>query len=88
MKETPCPIDKGVFAKEFIIMTNNVYELNLTAAVALSEAARSAGVNTNEITDPETVQKIQKMLDMLDDLDDVQDVYHNGELPEEEEEDD
>ena len=51
MKETPCPIDKGVFAKEFIIMTNNVYELNLTAAVALSEAARSAGVNTNEITD-------------------------------------
>ena len=44
--------------------------------------------NTNEITDPETVQKIQKMLDMLDDLDDVQDVYHNGELPEEEEEDD
>lgn len=34
-------------------MTNNVYELNLTAAVALSEAARSAGVNTNEITDEE-----------------------------------
>ena len=32
--------------------------------------------------------KIQKMLEMLDDLDDVQDVYHNGELPEEEEEDD
>ena len=51
MKETPCPIDKGVFAKEFIIMTNNVYELNLTAAVSLSEAARSVGVNTNEITD-------------------------------------
>ena len=44
--------------------------------------------NTNEITDPETVQKIQKMLEMLDDLDDVQDVFHNGELPEEEEEDD
>ena len=43
---------------------------------------------TNEITDPETVEKIQKMLEMLDDLDDVQDVYHNGELPEEEEEDD
>ena len=44
--------------------------------------------NTNEITDPETLQKIQKMLEMLDDLDDVQDVYHNGELPEDEEEDD
>ena len=40
---------------------------------------------TNAITDPETVQKIQKMLEMLDDLDDVQDVYHNGELPEEDE---
>ena len=34
-------------------MKNNIYELNLTAAVALSEAARSAGVNTNEITDEE-----------------------------------
>ena len=30
----------------------------------------------------------KKMLEMLDDLDDVQDVYHNGELPEDEEEDD
>ena len=43
---------------------------------------------TNAITDPETVEKIQKMLEMLDDLDDVQDVYHNGELPEEDEEED
>jgi len=53
MKETPCPADKGEFAKEFYRMKNNVYELNLTAAVALSEAARSAGVNTTEITDEE-----------------------------------
>lgn len=30
--------------------------------------------------------KLQKMLDMLEDLDDVQDVYHNGDLPDEEEE--
>ena len=44
--------------------------------------------NTNEITNPDTLTKIQKMLEMLDDLDDVQDVYHNGELPEDEEEDD
>lgn len=42
---------------------------------------------TNEITDPETIEKIQKMLEMLDDLDDVQDVYHNSDLPEEEDED-
>ena len=53
MKETPCPADKGEFAKEFYRMKNNIYELNLTAAVALSEAARSGGVNTNEITDEE-----------------------------------
>ena len=43
---------------------------------------------TGEKVAPETVEKIQKMLEMLDDLDDVQDVYHNGDLPEEEEEDD
>jgi len=42
---------------------------------------------TNAVTDPALLAKITKMLDMLDDLDDVQDVYHNGELPEEEEED-
>ena len=34
-------------------MKNNIFELNLTAAVALSEAARSAGVKTTEITDEE-----------------------------------
>ena len=34
-------------------MKNNVYGQNLTAAVALSEAARSAGVNRSEITGEE-----------------------------------
>ena len=42
--------------------------------------------NTIEVTDPDTVAKIEKLLDMLDDNDDVADVYHNAELPEEEEE--
>ena len=42
---------------------------------------------TNAITDPELLVKVNKLLDMLDDMDDVQDVYHNGELPEEEEDD-
>lgn len=41
----------------------------------------------NEVSDPDALEKIQKMLEMLDDLDDVQDVYHNGLLPEEEDED-
>ena len=43
--------------------------------------------NTIEVTDPDTVAKIEKLLDMLDDNDDVTEVYHNAELPEEEEED-
>ena len=34
-------------------MKNNIFELNLTAAVALSEAARSAGVDVSEIADEE-----------------------------------
>ena len=42
--------------------------------------------NTVEVTDPDTVAKIVKLLDMLEDNDDVADVYHNAELPEEEEE--
>ncbi len=42
--------------------------------------------NTVEVTDPETVEKVQKLIDWLEDYDDTQDVYHNGELPEEEEE--
>ena len=44
--------------------------------------------NTVAIDDPETdtLNKVQKLLDMLDDNDDVTEVYHNAELPEEEEE--
>ena len=44
--------------------------------------------NTTTVTDPETLEKIGKLLEALDDMDDVQNVYHNGDLPEEEEEDD
>ena len=42
---------------------------------------------TNAITDEETLLKIRKLLDMMDENDDVVEVYHNAELPEEEEED-
>ena len=42
--------------------------------------------NTVAVTDPDTVQKIQKMLDLLEENDDVQNVYHNADLPEEDEE--
>ena len=43
--------------------------------------------NTVAVTDPDTVLKIQKMLDLLEENDDVQNVFHNADLPEEEEED-
>lgn len=42
--------------------------------------------NYINVTAEEDVKKINKMLDMFDDNDDVQDVYHNAELPEEDEE--
>ena len=42
--------------------------------------------NTVALDDPDTLNKVQKLLDMLDDNDDVTEVYHNAELPEEEEE--
>ncbi len=43
--------------------------------------------NMTTITDTEVLEKVYKLLDALDDMDDVQNVYHNGDLPEEEEED-
>jgi YebC/PmpR family DNA-binding regulatory protein len=39
-----------------------------------------------EVTDEEVIKKFTKMQDMFDEDDDVQDVYHNAELPEEDEE--
>ena len=41
--------------------------------------------NFIEVTAAEDIKKINKMMDMFDDNDDVQDVYHNAELPDEEE---
>lgn len=43
--------------------------------------------NTVSITSDEDVMKVQRLLDNLEDNDDVQNVYHNANLPEEEEED-
>lgn len=66
---------------------------------AVREALESEGVsflsaersklpqNTVEVPDQETLEKVLKLLDMLDENDDVMEVYHNAELPEEEEED-
>ena len=62
---------------------------NLEAAgfAFLSAEKQMIPQNTVAITDLDTLAKVQKLLDMLDDNDDVSEVYHNAELPEEEEED-
>ncbi len=54
----------------------------------LSAEVQKIPQNTVEVTDPDTVLKIQKMLDLLEENDDVQNVFHNADLPEEEDEDD
>ncbi len=41
---------------------------------------------TTEISDPELAQKVTRLIDWLDDYDDTQNVYHDAELPEEDEE--
>ncbi|MBO7663319.1 MAG: YebC/PmpR family DNA-binding transcriptional regulator [Clostridia bacterium] len=52
----------------------------------LSADVQKIPQNTVEVTDPDTILKIQKMLDLLEENDDVQNVYHNADLPDEEEE--
>ncbi|HYF82717.1 MAG TPA: YebC/PmpR family DNA-binding transcriptional regulator [Clostridia bacterium] len=42
--------------------------------------------NYISVTAEDDIKKINKMMDMFDDNDDVQDVYHNAELPEDDEE--
>ena len=52
----------------------------------LSAEVQKIPQNTVEVTDPDTIQKIKKMLDLLEESDDVQNVYHNADLPDEDEE--
>ena len=54
----------------------------------LSAEVQKIPQNTVEVTDPDTLDKIRKMLDLLEESDDVQNVYHNAELPEEEDDED
>ena len=53
----------------------------------LSAEVQKIPQNTVAVTDPDTILKIQKMLDLLEENDDVQNVFHNADLPEEDEED-
>ena len=43
--------------------------------------------STVDLTDEEAVEKMTKLLDMLEDNDDVQQVYHNWNMPDEDDED-
>jgi len=52
----------------------------------LSAEVQKIPQNTVAVTDPDTVLKIQKMLDLLEENDDVQNVFHNADLPDEDEE--
>lgn len=54
----------------------------------LSADVQKIPQNTVAVTDPDTVLKIQKMLELLEENDDVQNVFHNADLPDEDEEED
>ena len=62
-------------------------ELEKQGLTFLSAEVSKLPQNTVAVTDPDVLKNIQKMLDMLEDNDDVQNVYHNADLPEEEDED-
>ncbi|MDD3244365.1 MAG: YebC/PmpR family DNA-binding transcriptional regulator [Eubacteriales bacterium] len=54
----------------------------------LSAQVQKIPQNIVKVDDPETIDKIVNMLEMLEDSDDVQEVFHNADLPEDEEDDD
>ena len=61
-------------------------ELEKQGLAFLSAEVNKIPQNMVSVDDPEVLKNIQKLLDMLEDNDDVQNVYHNCDLPEEEEE--
>ena len=71
--------DKKTFAR----VEENLEKQGLTF---LSAEVAKIPQNTVAVSDPDTVQKIQKMLELLEESDDVQNVFHNADLPEEDEE--
>ena len=69
---------------DFSAVRENLEKQGLTF---LSAEVQKIPQNTVAVTDPDTILKIRKMLDLLEENDDVQNVFHNADLPEEEEED-
>ncbi len=62
-------------------------KLEAAGCTFLSAERELVPTTTVSITDPELVLKINKLIDALEDYDDVQNVFHDADLPEEEEED-
>ena len=60
--------------------------LEAAGCTFLSAEREMIPTTTTELPDEESVAKVQKLLDMLEDNDDTQAVYHDAELPEDEEE--
>ena len=60
--------------------------LEAAGCTFLSAEREMVPTTTTEITDPDTVAKVRKLIDWLEDYDDSQNVFHDAELPEEEEE--
>ncbi|MHC1785922.1 MAG: YebC/PmpR family DNA-binding transcriptional regulator [Christensenellales bacterium] len=80
------------FADSFEILTapndfSAVREALEHQGISFLSAERSRIPQTTIVVDdPETLEKVRKLLELLDDNEDVMNVYHNAELPEEEEE--
>ncbi len=85
---------------EDVKVEEDVFEITTEPAdfSAVREALESAGYsflsaevsmipqNTVSVTSEEDIAKVEKFLERMDENDDVQDVFHNGILPEDEEE--
>lgn len=61
-------------------------KLEEAGCIFLSAEREMVPQTTVELPDAESVEKVQKLIDWLEDYDDTQAVYHDAELPEEEEE--
>ena len=61
-------------------------KLEEAGCVFLSAEREMVPTTTTELSDEESVAKVRKLIDWLEDYDDTQAVYHDAELPEEEEE--
>ena len=80
-------VDDDVFEiltapNDFSTVRENLEKQGLTF---LSAEVAKIPQNTVSVTDPDTVLKIQKMLELLEESDDVQNVFHNADLPDEDE---